>query len=357
MQYVTLSLLFWVSLFLVAAAAAEEGRIARVGLLSTLPYVLETFGDHRDIPTFGMREMLASPLKTLKLLQDPDSAGSVEEKVSFICSSRAFPTPTRVYLNMSSSYQFNYSLPTYFWAHGFIDGYYNLDGSLQLGIKQLLKYVDGNVCAVDWSSWAAYDYITSIRFLYLVAEYLANFLLQLHSCGLQYKNLTLIGFSLGSHLVGWTGKLLHGQVGSIIATDPAGLGFTELAQMVYAERRLSRRSAKNVQTINTTPGMISSRKPLGHENFYPNLGLPIQPGCTMNGIDCDHSISNYYLISSFNPDRKFVGVQCPNQLAAIADDIIHDCNYERTNILGLRSKRIRGNFFFRTTNKLLPTPF
>lgn len=336
---------------------AEDGQIPKVGLFSMLPYFLEQIpysSRPMDLPSF-FKNLLSGPVNTLTYLLDPSSAGTADEKVIICCSSRDFPVPSQVFMNQSSTFLFNFSLPTYFVMHGYIDGDFDPYGLLRMAPPELLKYEDANVCTVDWSLWASYDYSTAIGFMFQVGEHLAKFIKLLHNEGLNYDHLTLIGHSLGAHGVGWAGSLLDGQVDLIIGTDPAGLGFCPPFQFLPSEKRLNATCAKRVQTINTNL-VVGCGIPLGHANFYPDLGM-LSPGCGLRFITCNHYEANYYLLGSLNPDNQFVGVQCKDQAAAVLDDLFPTCNYSSTNIMGLRTQRREGNFFLWGTSDFLPKPY
>lgn len=48
--------------------------------------------------------------------------------------------------------------------------------------------------------------------------------------------------------------------------------------------RLSWRDANFVDVIHTDGGVLGNPWPLGHADFYPNQGIPLQPGCAKQEI-------------------------------------------------------------------------
>lgn len=61
-----------------------------------------------------------------------------------------------------------------------------------------------------------------------------------------------------------------------LGLDPALPGF-ELP--LIAPQHLNRNDAKFVDIIHTNIGYAGYETPLGHADFYPNGGGPLQPGC------------------------------------------------------------------------------
>lgn len=67
--------------------------------------------------------------------------------------------------------------------------------------------------------------------------------------------------------------------------------------------RLSSADAKFVDVIHTDGGVLGHPWPLGHADFYPNGGVPLQPGCAQQEIARNRWLNvickwNIYLDSS-----------------------------------------------------------
>lgn len=60
-----------------------------------------------------------------------------------------------------------------------------------------------------------------------------------------------------------------------IGLDPA----FPLYMFVNPSSRLSADAADFVDIIHTDGGVLGYPWPLGHADFFPNLGIPLQPGC------------------------------------------------------------------------------
>lgn len=45
------------------------------------------------------------------------------------------------------------------------------------------------------------------------------------------------------------------------------------------EKHLDKSCAKLVDIVHTNPGVYGTNKAVGHIDFWPNYGCPVQPGC------------------------------------------------------------------------------
>jgi hypothetical protein len=145
-------------------------------------------------------------------------------------------------------------------------------------IRDYVRFIDANVCSVNWSPLSMNFYTVSARQTDNVAETMTKFIKNLVSFGFSYDKVTLIGHSMGAHISGMIGHNLKGKIGKIIGLDPAGPYFTTLVPRPV-NRRLDKTSAKFVQAIHTDKYVIGTEVNLGHQDFYPAGGATPQPGC------------------------------------------------------------------------------
>lgn len=154
-------------------------------------------------------------------------------------------------------------------------------------VKAFLQNVDCNVIVADWKSGAkGPNYFTAAANSPMVGveiSILLQMIINATNCTLTPDNITLVGFSLGAHVMGFAGrhfqKTTKMQLGRIIGLDPAGALFQG------TNVSLSRRDAKYVDIIHTNGGDIFTFKlglwnAMGHVDFYPNGGK-IQPNCSI----------------------------------------------------------------------------
>lgn len=141
-----------------------------------------------------------------------------------------------------------------------------------------------NVILVDWSPMVAVPwYSNAVENLPVTARYLARFLRYLIASGYAAKHIHLIGFSLGAEVAGFAGKQLQEwgiKLTRITALDPA----LPLFEGNSSNRRLSPSDARFVDVIHTDGGILGNPTPMGHADFYPNGGRPLQPGCARQEI-------------------------------------------------------------------------
>lgn len=99
--------------------------------------------------------------------------------------------------------------------------------------------------------------------------------------GMQMRDLTLIGHSLGSHICGLAAKQLRSpdRIPVIIGLDPASVLF----DFLEVNERLADTDADYVQIVHTDSGHYSFGEAMGHADFYPNGGSQ-QPGCKKKNI-------------------------------------------------------------------------
>lgn len=97
------------------------------------------------------------------------------------------------------------------------------------------------------------------------------------------KKFHILGHSLGAHVAGFAGKevfrRLGKKIGRVTGLDAAGPLF-EMPVPVDEDTRLSKRDAEFVDCVHTDGGIFGMTKAIAHVDFYPNGGVPRQPGCT-----------------------------------------------------------------------------
>lgn len=96
------------------------------------------------------------------------------------------------------------------------------------------------------------------------------------SFNIPLESVHILGHSLGAHIAGNVGKYFNGLIGRITALDPAGPLFFKASSDACSPS-----DAKFVDVIHTDGGVLGEMTPRGHVDFYPNRGLPPQPGCQM----------------------------------------------------------------------------
>jgi hypothetical protein len=145
------------------------------------------------------------------------------------------------------------------------------------------------VVAVDWGNLSTPTGPTPYLYYNLaaanvppVANRTANFIHFLKEIKAVASNaqIQIIGFSLGAHVAGITGKLVNStsgeSLGRITGLDPASPAY----QTNPPEERLHKSDATFVDVYHTNQGMKGYLGLLGHVDFFPNGGGPLQPGCS-----------------------------------------------------------------------------
>lgn len=148
------------------------------------------------------------------------------------------------------------------------------------------------VIFVDWSAGSrTINYIGAANRVPGIGRHVASYVDWLNQNGfIQFNRLTVIGFSLGAHIAGHTGKrVLTGTINSIIGLDPAG----PLFSVRNPEGRIDARDARYVECHHTNgPTVVlvgaGIGAPICDADFFPNGGSS-QPGCLTN--TCSHGLA------------------------------------------------------------------
>ncbi|XP_018328870.1 pancreatic triacylglycerol lipase-like [Agrilus planipennis] len=190
-----------------------------------------------------------------------------------------------------SSSKFNSSLPNYIVFHGIVNNYRS-----SLYIRDpLLTVADVNLFLVDYSrpasswDWAKEAIEGTAQ---ITAEYI-NLIKRQYNVG--SDKFILVGFSLGCHIAGEIGRLLDGDINTIIALDPPEL----------SPSYIDRTKANYVQAIHTSN--IAIKTAVGHLDFFANDANQ-QPGCNGNN-ECNHFRATKYYAESLI-SGGFTSVKC-----------------------------------------------
>ncbi|XP_055617798.1 phospholipase A1 3-like [Toxorhynchites rutilus septentrionalis] len=243
----------------------------------------------------------------------------LRSEVTFWCANPYHTEYQKVVLNDADVHQkLEVSKPIMFLTHGWTDGV-NRTWVKDI-VGDYVKYIGGNICAVDWSRLALVEYNLAARNTPKVGRYLAKFVKFLLRQGFTIDQVTLVGHSMGAHISGIAGAALNGTVPMIVGLDPAGPSFTK-PFLVAAEKRLDKGDAMFVQAIHTDKNIIGTSTNVGHQDFYTNTGGSPQPGCEFPLVNndttksylqfiCSHFKAVEYFRASLNPQNIFEGTNC-----------------------------------------------
>ncbi|XP_063698081.1 pancreatic lipase-related protein 2-like [Culicoides brevitarsis] len=278
-------------------------------------------------------------------------ADPIDTDTTFWCLNRESPDDEMQQVAMHDpklEKKINLTKPIAFIIHGWID-HVNRAWVTDL-MKDYIKYIDMNVCGVDWSDLATNEYVLiKKKYAPRVAKNLANFIKFLYKDHqVSYDDISLVGHGLGAHIAGFAGSRLKGKIGKIFALDPAGLLYTHPGLLTLGttkDDRLDPSDAKYVQAIYTSRlkkkewlsmGAIND---IGHANFKPNGGTSPQPACkgkylsssaALEKFSCSHLIAVDYFRYALDPENFFDFYECtskkcdnPVRLGVYADTSKH----------------------------------
>lgn len=206
---------------------------------------------------------------------------------------------------------FNKNHPTRFTIHGW-NCATNSDVNTR-SIEEYLKKGFFNVVVVDWSRGAStINYMEARNRVSDVGRVTAKFIDFLYEHDyIQFENLYAIGYDLGAHIAGITGKHIKGgKIQAIIALDPAG----PLFNIEKPDQRLSQTDGVYVEVIHTNALTLGFGDQIGHADFFVNFGKR-QPGC---GFDftgsCAHNRAPLLFAESISSNIGFRAVGCESFL-------------------------------------------
>ncbi|KAI5755192.1 hypothetical protein M8J77_014860 [Diaphorina citri] len=251
----------------------------------------------------------------------------------------------------------NRQMTTVFYIHGFTE---QANGESGTTVKDAyLRRGDFNIILVDWSGLSAFPWYTNAATnTHIVGHFIAAFIRFLQSKGFPLHKMHVIGFSLGAEIAGFTGKALGtvDKLPRITGLDPAFplYGFTG------GEGHLSKEDADFVDVIHTDGGILGFPVPIGHADFFPNGGFPVQPGCHIrqllrkNSIEhflaCSHHRAWRFYAESVTNEHGFPSVRCPDY-KLFSEGFCHEDVAERsvTEFMGLAvSHTARGKYYLMT---------
>ncbi|XP_788536.1 pancreatic triacylglycerol lipase [Strongylocentrotus purpuratus] len=224
-----------------------------------------------------------------------------------------------------------------------------------------LEMEDANVIVVDWQRGAAEPLYgvahQNTRVVGREIGLLARFL-NLET-GMFFKDVHLIGMSLGAHAAGYAGENQPG-FGRISGLDPAGPFFRDEGFEFRdngPECRLDPTDAIFVDVIHTDANEITGlgqMLQLGHIDFYPNGGRR-QAGCNRADLfsGCSHSRSWKLFTESIRSACSFTAYPCESWAQFVAGNCV-DCGARGCPIMGYRadeSTAVTGKFYLYTNGE------
>ncbi|XP_071500993.1 pancreatic lipase-related protein 2-like [Diadema antillarum] len=225
----------------------------------------------------------------------------------------------------------------------------------------LLQVENVNVISVDWGTGALGLYSKchwNARVVGREIGLLARFLNL--EAGMYYKDVHLIGMSLGAHVVGFAGEFQPGFA-RITGLDPAGPYFRDNRYDFRdqgPECRLDPTDALFVDVIHTDGNDILGAGQiwqLGHQDFYPNGGRH-QAGCEGPDIvsGCSHMRAEYLFTDTIlETSCSFTAYPCFNWLQFVRGKC-QECGPLGCPTMGYyadQNMMVSGKFYLRTNGQ------
>ncbi|KAJ8681717.1 hypothetical protein QAD02_017509, partial [Eretmocerus hayati] len=241
-----------------------------------------------------------------------DACGNFCNDVLFFLYTRSNPEiPQQLQINddeaLTGSF-YDVHKATKFMTHGWLNSHHGLNCKT---VRQaFLEHDDYNVIVVDWNYVSKLPYILAVSRIKEVGERIARMINFLEIRGSDVTKMSLVGHSLGAHVMGSAGYQTTNKVGHVVGLDPAGPLFENLTN---PERSLTSQDALLVEAVHTNDNGWGLQRPVGHIDFYPNGGGPYQPGCnsTKPGNDCDHNRAyELYAEAVTRGPSKLLAVKC-----------------------------------------------
>nr|XP_034827052.1 pancreatic lipase-related protein 2-like [Maniola hyperantus] len=221
-------------------------------------------------------------------------------------------------------------------------------------IKQsFLRQYDINVITVDWYELSRNEIypLAAVSTRYVGRRVATLLRALIRTYRLTGQSFHLIGHSLGAHVMGYAGMFSNQKIFRITGLDPARPLFE--VPIMPPDFRLDKSDAEFVDIIHTCGGVYGYRQSYGDADFYPNSGLPMQPGC--NGARraadaCSHSRSYEYFEESieYKSEGGFISYACESWEKFEKDE----CKNNPTTSMGYpASPQSNGNYYLRTRNE------
>jgi hypothetical protein len=251
-------------------------------------------------------------------VEAPEISADPEEFVHFFLYTSQNPTEGQELIidSIESVENSNFikGAPTKFVAHGFMSG---LKTNYPWDVRQAyLDWGDAlNVILVDWKQLANNPtYVVSAERTKIVGQKSARlFEFLIRENYVSHENLHIQGMSLGAHVAGVTGGHLFELTGKkaarVSGCDPALPWFTNTPD----SDQLDASDGEFVDVVHTAGLTLGFFAPLGHVDFYPNNGKPVQPGCGFTDLAgcCSHFRGAMFCIEAINRDGpKFNACKC-----------------------------------------------
>ncbi|XP_071747241.1 lipase member H isoform X2 [Lepeophtheirus salmonis] len=196
-----------------------------------------------------------------------------------------------------SESRFNPNYPIKIFFHGFSDNARTIwTKSFRDKYLSVKPY---NVFSIDWELLALSPwYTTAAKNADSVGKYISKFVKFLVSQGVSYKDIHLLGASLGAHAAGYVGYYTQGKIGRITGLDPSGPLFHSSPH----KDRLDPSDAVFVDIIHSAGKWVGNDDIMGHVDFFVNGGQAPQPLC-INKESLDLSCSHFVVRFPYNRSR------------------------------------------------------
>ncbi|RVE41276.1 hypothetical protein evm_014075 [Chilo suppressalis] len=228
----------------------------------------------------------------------------------------------------------------------YVPGWWNTptDESSQAIVKALL-IKHPTVLVLDTSASFSRGYVSAASRVNPLANLIYDFIENVRDKGVSLSSIHLVGFSLGAHVVGITGKLvkknLDDTIGKITALDPAKPCFKN-----SLEYRLDKEDADFVQVVHSSAGVLGLEQPVGHVDVYMNGVAGKQPECMDKGItiECDHAQSWKVYAASVMDEAAMMGRRCRDWNELVGGK----CNGSMTAVGYSCARSARGLFLYKS---------